>query len=562
MAELSRLGRYELLQELGRGGFATVYRARDTKLDRVVALKVLHPYWSEDPAFAQRFQQEARAVANLNHPHIVTVFDTGEVNGRLFISMEYVDGRSLQAHLDQQAPISLPDAIAILSPIADALDYAHSRGLVHRDVKPSNILITPSPAGPQVMLLDFGLVKAMDRSEVLTSAGQTLGTPEYMAPEQADPARAAEIGPATDRYALGVVAYRLLAGRVPFPGNTAATLYAHEYKPVPSPRSLRPNLPPQTEAALLHMLAKSPAERYPSAAEFVQALQAAPPTEGQATAVTEKEETAVPPSLSIPGWLVGVGAVVLLLILVLALWQPWMPSGPNPEPTSTTAVGDETPIGDEGDSHSQNAPAFAATPDKSIGLGQTLSGQVVGEGAEAWRYTGPAATVDVQVEGGPADTFVLIIYRPDGEQDTYVDYSGQGEGELLKYYDIEENALIVVDETENDGAAYTLTVASSQPATLHLGETQSGIIRGANPEVFLFAGGPATVDVVLEMSRDDLPLLTAYRAGLPLMSADQPDANGRVTLRNLVVDASTYRFLVRDQANDGANYRITVTESN
>jgi len=554
MAELGRLGRYELLHELGRGGFATVYQARDTQLDRVVALKVLHPYWSEDPAFVQRFQQEARAVASLNHPHIVTVFDTGEVNGRLFISMQYVDGRSLQAYLDQQAPLSLPDAIAILRPVADALDYAHSQGVVHRDVKPSNILIAPSPAGPQVMLLDFGLVKAMDRSEVLTSDGQALGTPEYMAPEQADPARAAEIGPATDLYALGVVAYRLLAGRVPFPGNTTATLYAHEYKPVPLPRRLRPDLPPQAEAALLHMLAKSPAERYPSAAEFLQALQAAPPADGQATAVSEEEETAVPPSLSIPGWLVGLGAVVLLLILVLALWQPWMPPGPNPEPTPPTAVSDETPISDES--------ATATPPDNSIGLDQTQSGEIADDGAETWLYTGPAAEVDIQVNGGPDDTFAIIVYRANGQQDIYVDYSGQGAGELLTYYDIQENSRIVVDETSNDGAAYTLTVVPSQPARLQLGETKRGTLRGANPEIFLFDEGPATVDVVLEMDSDDQPLLTVYRAGLPIISEDQPEANGRITLRNLVVDDSTYRFLIRDQANDGANYQITVTESN
>ncbi|MCA9873993.1 MAG: serine/threonine protein kinase [Anaerolineales bacterium] len=559
MAELGRLGRYELLAELGRGGFATVYRARDTQLDRIVALKVLHPYWSEDPAFVQRFKQEAKAVANLDHPHIVTIFDTGEVNGRLFIAMEFVDGRTLQATLKNRAPLSVDAAVAILQPLAEALDYAHSRGVIHRDIKPANIMIGETGAQPTVRLLDFGLVKAMDHSQALTSTGETLGTPEYMAPEQADPARAAEIGPATDRYALGVVAYRLLTGRVPFAGSTSATLYAHEYKPVPPPRSLRPDLPPAAEAALLKMLAKTPADRFASAAEFVQALQMGPAADARA-------ETAVTTPRPILGWLVGAAAIALLLILVVVLWQPWVrPPGPTPEPTPTTAVGDETPIGDEGSGTPENAPADVqpdTTSAPTIGLDQTRHGEIAGEGADTWHYTGPQGSVDIQVNGGPEDTFALIVYLPDGQQEIYVDYSSRGEGELLKYYNIQENSLIVVDETENDGAAYTLTVTPSQPAYLHLGETQSGVIRGANPEYFLFDEGPVTVDVVLEMGSDDQPLLTAYRSGLPLMSADQPDANGRVTLQNLVVDDSTYRFLIRDQTNDGANYRITVTESN
>jgi len=276
----TRIGKYEIIEELGRGGFATVYKARDAELDRVVALKVLHSHYAEDSQFVERFRQEARAAARLRHPHIVTVYETGEAGDRLYIAMEYLPGRTLQALLEAEGALSLERALPILEQVAEALDYA--QGVVHRDVKPGNVMVEETAGGARATLTDFGLVKALAASTALTSAGTLLGSPEYMAPEQADPERAGEVGAAADRYALGVVAYQMLTGRVPFPGNTPATLYAHEHKPVPPPRSLCSGLSEAVEAALLKMLAKAPTERFPSASAFVAQLREALEAEQQA----------------------------------------------------------------------------------------------------------------------------------------------------------------------------------------------------------------------------------------------------------------------------------------
>jgi formylglycine-generating enzyme required for sulfatase activity len=279
---MKRLGKYEILREIGRGGFAIVYEARNVALDRTVALKVLHPHWSADPSFATRFQREARAAANLRHPNIVTVHDAGEADGQLYIAMEYLPGRTLRQLLEDEDALPLERALPILEQLAEALDYAHAQGVVHRDVKPSNVIVEESEGGLCATLTDFGLVKALGESVALTSQGTLLGSPEYMAPEQADPERAAQVGPTADRYALGVVAYQMLTGHVPFPGNTPATLNAHENKPPPHPHTLRPDLPRPAASALLKMLFKPPTDRFDSARAFAARLRQAVLAEQQA----------------------------------------------------------------------------------------------------------------------------------------------------------------------------------------------------------------------------------------------------------------------------------------
>ena len=228
-----RLGKYEIIEEIGRGGFAVVYKARDIELGRIAALKVLAPHLTWDPTFAKRFRREAQATARLRHPHIVTVYDVGQDGEQLYIAMEYLPGLTLAKLLDAEGAMSLERVLPILEQIGDALDYAHEQGMIHRDVKPSNVMVEEDRRGMvQATLADFGLVKAMETSEALTSVGAILGSPEYMAPEQADPTRRDEIGPATDRYSLGVVAYHMLTGRVPFPGSTPATLRFASFEPL------------------------------------------------------------------------------------------------------------------------------------------------------------------------------------------------------------------------------------------------------------------------------------------------------------------------------------------
>lgn len=338
MTTMQTIGKYEIIGELGRGGFAVVYEARDTALDRPVALKVLHPHWSSDPDAASRFLREARLSARLRHPNIVTVYETGEADGRYFLAMAYLPGRTLRELLTTGGALPLARALPILDQIARALDYAHGQGVIHRDVKPANIIIEETGDGLQATLTDFGLVKALAEGSSLTSLGTVIGSPEYMAPEQADPNRAAEVGPATDLYALGIVAYEMLTGRVPFPGNTPSTLYAHEYKPPRPPRELRPDLSEAVEAVLLKMLTKAPTNRYPTAGAFVTALQAA----------QVKTHPSQPSPAAHFKWVWGAAVGLLIVACLIGLWlgevsgwlflPPLRPTLPLEKTETTVAV--------------------------------------------------------------------------------------------------------------------------------------------------------------------------------------------------------------------------------
>jgi len=263
----SQVGPYKILGELGQGGMATVYRAYQPALEREVALKILPDFLVEEPGFKTRFHREAVAVARLQHPNILSVFDHGEHEGVTYIVSEYVEGGTLAARLG--APIQLDYCVRILRPIADALDYAHSEGVVHRDVKPSNILLDRRGVP---ILSDFGLARMAEtrESDRLTQTGAAVGTPTYMSPEQC---AGEEVGPPADIYALAVIAYEMVTGRVPFSGPTPlAVMSAHQLKAPPMPRKLNPSLPPAVEAPLLAGLAKDPADRPATATDFIDAL--------------------------------------------------------------------------------------------------------------------------------------------------------------------------------------------------------------------------------------------------------------------------------------------------
>ena len=270
MAEPRRVGKYEILAEVGRGGFAVVYRARDTVLDRVVALKVLHPQLTIDAKFIQRFYQEARMAAGLHHPNIVTVHEVGEDEGLHYLAMELLAGRTLDAWLDlAKGPLPPGQVAAIAEQVASALDMIHQRGLMHRDVKPNNIMLDEQG---RATLLDFGIVRAAEGTR-LTTTMTLLGTPEYMSPEQA---RGEEVDARSDVYALGVVVYQMCTGREPFSATSPiVVLRLHVDEPPPPPQELNPRLSPEVVQVLLRALAKDREERYQTAGEMARALREA-----------------------------------------------------------------------------------------------------------------------------------------------------------------------------------------------------------------------------------------------------------------------------------------------
>ena len=261
-----RMGPYAVTERIGDGGMAIVYKGFQESLNRYVALKVLRDELARDQQFVARFRQEALGAANLNHPNIVHVYDAGAANGKYFISMAYVDGGTLK-DLIHQGAIQPDRAVSITIQLAEALDHAHRQGLIHRDVKPSNVLMTRDG---RPLLTDFGIAKALYEAKQLTRTGASIGTPEYMAPEQA---KGQSPDGRTDIYALGVVLYEMLASKVPFCTDTpVATMYMHVHEPPPPLPQVDVTVPEWLENVVCKALAKDPADRYATAALFAAAL--------------------------------------------------------------------------------------------------------------------------------------------------------------------------------------------------------------------------------------------------------------------------------------------------
>jgi serine/threonine protein kinase len=274
LAAGSRIAGYRLEERIGQGGMAVVFRARDERLDRTVALKLLAPTLAGNPELQRRFISESRAAATIDDPHIVPVFAAGEADGLLFIAMRYVAGGDAQSLLKRGGPLPPDRVAAIISPVASALDAAHRAGLVHRDVKPSNMLMDMLPGRPaHVYLSDFGVSKSVAATSGLTAAGAVLGTLAYMSPEQV---RSQPVDGRSDQYALACSAYELLAGTLPFQRDEpAALMYAHLFGDPARLTSRRPDLAPAVDDVVSKALAKAPGDRYDSCGEFADALRGA-----------------------------------------------------------------------------------------------------------------------------------------------------------------------------------------------------------------------------------------------------------------------------------------------
>jgi serine/threonine-protein kinase len=359
-------GRFELEELVGYGGMSSVYRARDRLLERSVALKILHEQYTRDEDYVERFRREARAVAQLTHPNIVTVIDRGEQDGRQFIVFEYVDGENLKELLEREGPLDVREVVDLGVQVARGLSFAHSQGLVHRDVKPQNVLLD---SDGRAKVTDFGIARSLDVGG-MTLTGTVLGTGNYIAPEQA---RGQPVDDQTDVYSLGCVLFELLTGEAPYPGdNFVSVAMRHVNDPVPSVREFRQDVPLRLDWAIQRAMAKDHTERFGSMAEFASELEAGraeldgaegatvivPPTPAPARAGGRPRKTR---RLVWPAVLLGIGLAALaggLVGVVLLGGDGNSSAGSPPRPAGpvrfTTATAYD-PLGD-GHEHDSEAP--------------------------------------------------------------------------------------------------------------------------------------------------------------------------------------------------------------
>src|SRR5919204_3522151 len=264
-------GRYRILRHVGSGGMADVYRAEDTHLGRAVALKLLYRRFAQDKEFVERFRREASAAAALQHPNVVSVYDRGEYDGTYYIAMEFCEGSSLKEVIAREAPLDPRHAIELTKKILVAARFAHRRGVIHRDLKPHNVIISDEEGGETVKVADFGIARA--GSSEITEVGAIMGTAQYLSPEQA---QGHAVNEASDLYSVGVVLFEMLTGRAPFEGDSAVAIaLKHVSQVPPSPREFRPEIPPELEAVVLKALAKNPSESYTDADSFIRDLEVA-----------------------------------------------------------------------------------------------------------------------------------------------------------------------------------------------------------------------------------------------------------------------------------------------
>jgi serine/threonine protein kinase len=418
-------GRYRIEGRLGAGGMAEVFRGFDTVLNRHVAIKILAPQYARDVSFVDRFRREAQAAARLNHPNVVAVYDSGSDDGTHFIVMEFVEGRTLADFLAKGGKLAPAKATEIAERIADALQAAHAQGVVHRDVKSANVMVTREGT---VKVMDFGIAR-MAEGDNVTQTAAVLGTASYLSPEQA---QGRPVDARSDIYSLGVVLYEMLTGGVPFVGDTAvAVAYKHVQETPPLPSGKNPEVPPALDAVVMRAMAKNPANRYQTAAEFREDLervrrgemvQATPllPAGREATQVISRSQTQVMPAgagadeRKTNPWLIA--AIVLLVLLALGgglylLASSLLNGGPSPSPKPSpityTSVLNEPRAQAEQDLNNAGFK-HVVTRTTPVGVDDPTIGTVVKQAPDpsATANLAPNAKITIAVAKGPSSVMV------------------------------------------------------------------------------------------------------------------------------------------------------------
>ena len=396
-------GRYDLLDKIGQGGMAVVYRARDLALNRLVAVKVLRAHLAEDPTLVDRFQLEARSAASLDNRHVVQVFDVGTDLESHYIVMELVDGENLKDYLTRAGPLAVDEALGIVDQVAEALSAAHAQHIIHRDIKPQNILLADDGT---VKVTDFGIAQAMSAG-TLVNSGSMLGTAQYVSPEQA---RGRSVGPASDLYGLGVLLYELLVGHPPFSGESPiAVALRHVQEAPPDVRSERPDVPPGVAALLSRLLAKDAEERYQSADSFRRQLEAV--RRGDPAPVgAQAAPPVVGPRRKRRSWPYVLGVIALLLAGLIYAFLRWLAGPPPvtlPNLRNATVAAAAARLRAEG----FQWQLLGHRPSSHIAAGRVLS-----ESPPAGTVLRPGQTVGLLVSSGPSPVVVPPLVGDDQQQ--------------------------------------------------------------------------------------------------------------------------------------------------
>lgn len=550
MADLTgkQFGPYQIVERLGEGGMSVVYKAYQPSTDRYVAIKILPPYYAFDPVFAGRFEQEARTLAKLNHAHILPLFDYGKADDYAYIVMPFVETGTL-ATLMKKAPLPLEQIRHIISQVGSALNYAHANGLVHRDVKPENVMIDE---GGNCRLTDFGVAKIVEAPQRLTRDGTSVGTPAYMSPEQI---RGKEIDGRSDIYSLGVMLYEMVTGRPPFEATTTIEIMIkHMREPLPPPRTIKPDLPEALEQVIIKALAKEPAERYTTAAEMVQALRAAIPetspsklvptnpfiergalTPAEPPAKPKPTEQAQPKSSSLPIYLLlGCAALIGLFAClagvglifywggntVVAEVTPSPTPKPSPTPTELPPTPTDTPTPENTTTPTPSLPS--PTPTDTPAAQANLPIPLPTSTASATATPTPAPLLGrvnqdaVNLRSGPGTSYERLGRLGIGTELTLLRRTAAADWLEIETLTAQQKGWISTEFVTTSANIQTLEVAQNLPPTptrgastssgliaLNLGSGSSSGTVGANgSQWFTFTSGENTNAIMVAFLRN------------------------------------------------------------